>query len=105
MKIYIVSPLNYVSGGPEALHQLCGTLRKLGYDSTMCYCSGGQIVNGNVPSNYHKYSVGSSSNVIDSRENILIVPESEPSVFTKFNNIRKSIYWLSWNLHYENNHG
>lgn len=91
--VYIAAPANIATGGPEALHQLHHSLVELGIKSYMYYLPS----NGADPvhDKYKKYNPVWTDNIIDSKENVLIVPEISTKLLSNFSDIRKVIYWLS----------
>lgn len=96
--IYILSPVNGISGGPELLHQLCAALNKSAIYSAMVYFNyNGEIVNAEVPEPYKKYAVVSETDVrvICQRENILICPEQYTILLNYIYNVHKVIFWES----------
>jgi len=94
--IYICSPANVATGGPEALHHLCYSLNEFGYNAKMVY---NNKKNDPVHHYYKKYNnqFVKLNDVIDNTANILLVPESYPYPYylNKFKSIQKSIWWLS----------
>lgn len=95
-KIYVISPANMFTGGPEALHQLVYHLRKnLKLDAYMFY----QPTNHPNPisSNLKQYNNPFVREIEDNEENILISPEPITYIKTmkKYKHIRKIIWWLS----------
>lgn len=96
-KIYIVAPANVYTGGPTALFQLCHTLNKyFDVNAVMVFTS---LTEGLDPvhPNYRKYNCRwlPISKVEDSPRNLLILPETQPSLLRRFKTLRKVIYWLS----------
>lgn len=94
MKIYILCPANTVSGGPEALHQLCDALRVKGEDAAMVYypfTPGGHP----VPAPYHAYDIKIASQPVDDEESVIVIAEVVTSFANYFHHARKVIWWLS----------
>ena len=93
-KIYIYCPTTQTAtGGTELLHQLS-------YKLTMFHCENYLIYNGiyeNSPIQkaFSKYNCSVASSVDDSRDNLLIVPETGIKFLYSFKNIKKSIWWES----------
>ena len=90
--IYIVSKGNYVSGGPETLHQAANLFVSMGQRVGMYYV---QPHTNEIPERFSDYNIEVVNQIVDSKENILIVPETQTYVFAKFKNIKKCIWWLS----------
>jgi len=94
--IYIVSPPNAATGGPEALHQVAFFLRKHYKDRVFMHY---------LPSNtdkpihphYTKFNIPYSRKIEDNKKNIIIVPEviNCLTILENFKHIRKAIWWLS----------
>ena len=93
-KIYIFCPPDIISGGPEALHQLCYYMRKTGIDAKMVYYLSHKTVS---PERYYLYETCAIDyeEIEDSEKNILIVPETATLYLRCFRRIRKCIWWLS----------
>lgn len=106
-KFYIFCPL-LVTGGPEALHQLCSELNNLGFDACMYYYVDDNICKKleiEILSEYSHYNVKKCPNYIKNisdlnhEDNIIVIPEIvDRDVFP--NNFKsKLVYWfLSCNL-------
>jgi hypothetical protein len=92
MKIFILCPGTAISGGPEALHQLCGALRHRGADAAMVYYPGGPH---QVPEPYRQYGVAVRAIAEDSPASVIVIPEVATSLAWRFPNARKAIWWLS----------
>lgn len=90
--IYIVSNGNKETGGPETLHQIANILIKHGYDASMAYYNPKSY---KTPKRYEKYNVPITTSIIDSNDNILIVPESLTHILSRYKRIKKCIAWLS----------
>lgn len=102
-KIYIYCPANLRSGGPEALHQLCFYMVKVGLDAYMVYYNTTDGIEP-MPPIYSIYGVKRKpfSEIEDSPTNILVAAESSTIMLNGFKRIQKYIWWLSVNwLDYE----
>lgn len=94
-KIYICTPANVSTGGPEALHQLGRNLIDIGINTYMYY-----IPNDNkspIHPEYIDYSVPFLNTIEDNNRNIIIIPEHYNYIMMlkNFKNIQKVIWWLS----------
>ena len=98
-KIFIICPGNYTSGGPELLHQLCDAMNSFNLNAFVNYHDIKNSTEANIPNIYRNYKV-KVSNVEDSQNNILIVPEGSPQFFLKYKNIRLVFWWLSVDNYY-----
>lgn len=96
--IYVISPGKVVTGGPETLHQFAGLLAELGQEVGMYYLAPHTMT---VPQRYQKYSVPVVDAIVDSEENILIIPETMTFVLGRYKKIRKCIWWLSWDNYFK----
>lgn len=95
-KIYVVAPAAFHTGGPQLLHQLVYHLRNdLKISAFMYYIP--ENSQNPVHPEYQKYENPYLSNIEDSHDNILIVPEIYQGIhmLKRFNSIRKIIWWLS----------
>lgn len=92
-KIYIMCPPRIASGGPELLHQLAYKLGKMGFDVAMYYYPAN--VENPVSENYIKYNCKYVTEVEDSEQNLVIIPELYFYFADQFKKIRKCAWWLS----------
>lgn len=90
--IYVVSNGNKETGGPETLHQIAYTFIHNHYEAAMVYYNPRSY---KTPERYKKYNVPVASKIIDSRENVLIVPEALTHILSRYKKIQKCIAWLS----------
>lgn len=97
-EIYIFCPNEALSGGPDALHQLCYYLIQNGYNANIVYFFSKNI---NCPERFKKYNphVISYQDVIDDKKNIIIAPEASTWILRKYKKSRKCIWWLSYNFY------
>lgn len=98
-KFFIFCPL-VVTGGPEALHQVCSELNDLGYDAYMYYYDMNtyhKICDCVLPDYAHyniKISPYNTVDELNNLDNILIVPEIFPLSIFNFEYSAKVICWL-----------
>lgn len=109
--VYIFCPGGFVTGGPEAIHQLASSLNKLGRE---CYIVYYDPLNPSLPSRsgnhlmfprsphrtpevYAHYAINSTETVVDGPDNLFIVTEIAFSFLQHpaFENISRGIWWLS----------
>jgi hypothetical protein len=93
-KIYILCPANTVSGGPEALHQLCDALRSREKDAVIVYyppAPGGHP----VPAPYQGYDVETCPQPADDEDSVIVITEVVTSFTQHFHRARKAVWWLS----------
>ncbi len=95
-KIYIMAPANTFTGGPELLHQLAFSLKKIfKADVFMFYLPSSNL--NFVHKKFKKYNLNYSSHIEDDFNNILIIPEHFMFLrdSLKYKKIRKILWWLS----------
>lgn len=92
-KVYIIAPAALFSGGPTLLHQLAEKLLRNGINAAIVYLP----LNHPNPLHplYKDFEVNFSTNIIDEKENLIIVPETMTRYLYKFKKIKKAIWWLS----------
>lgn len=96
-KIYVLSPADTVTGGPDALHQMVFYLKKIGCDASIVYFKTSSCTTFSIPEPYKNYitSFKCESEIIDDEKNAVIIPEN----YTKKCDIIKKchifIWWLS----------
>lgn len=94
--LYIVSN-KIPTGGPETLHQFAKYLKSLGVEVEMFYCDSASA---EVPEKLKKYKVPIAKKIVDSNENMMIVPETFTRYLYQYEKIRKCIWWLSRDFYY-----
>jgi len=106
-KIYIACPANFATGGPELLHQLAHHfINDLKVEAFMYYYNfNGNKLKTPVHPEYEMYNVPYVTQILerdDNTENILIVYEGrkELSLLSRYENIRKIIYFVSVDNYY-----
>jgi hypothetical protein len=94
--IYIYSPSNGVTGGPETLHSLCNIINANGGNAYMFY--GKRF---DIPQIYFsKYNLLKKANkIIDSPNNLFICPETDLFRFNNYRKIKKFSMFLSWDFY------
>lgn len=91
-KIYVFSIRANNSGGSETLHQLVDTINNKGGNAFIVYPDSNETQP--IPK-FEKYNIKITSNVEDSPNNTIIVPETETQYLYKYCNMKKIIWWLS----------
>ncbi|MCP0888049.1 hypothetical protein LB941_11985 [Ligilactobacillus sp. WILCCON 0076] len=97
-KIYVLCPANNKTGGTELLHQLVFELNKMGRTAYIVYYFEGSSDNKNpTPTEFRKYIKNYKflTDVLDIKENVLVLPEVCIGKNRKFKNIQKCVWWLS----------
>lgn len=95
-KIYVLCPAYVKTGGTELLHQLVKELNQLGKDAYITYLEvpeNGPAMNPAFSCYVENYLT--EADILDSPENILVVPEIYCTMMEKFSLIKKYIWWLS----------
>lgn len=98
MRIFIYCPAGYVSGGPEALHQLAHKAGEMGLDASIVYYPEGQAHP--IPEPYVTYNVKVASRAIDAVDTVVVVPEVATGMLWRFRKASRVIWWLSIDNYY-----
>jgi hypothetical protein len=94
MKIYIYCPW-IVTGGPEALHQLCHTLNDIGYESYIIYYDHGYGIGDNLYGMYYRTKIATEYENME--DNLVIFPEVYCSrIYNKGYKTKLMMWWLSY---------
>lgn len=96
-KLYIAAPARSATGGPELLHQLARKLRDREINAVMFYYP---EISQPVHDNYLHYDIPYTTEIIDTTDNILIVPETMTRLLDTQPKIRKIIWWLSYDNYF-----
>lgn len=91
--IYIACPEKFATGGTELLHQLCYKLKSFEIEAKIYYYN--KTTDNPIADRFLKYNVEWTEEIVDSSDNILIVPEINVELLNKYKNINKYIWWLS----------
>jgi len=97
--VYVFCPAKTITGGPEALHQLCDAINMQGGKAKMVYVHYGteEIVKSSKPLQYWMYCTSAATEIEDKETNIAVVPEIWPHLLAKYEKIQKAVWWLSVN--------
>jgi hypothetical protein len=98
--IYIITPGGLWTGGVNSCHQLCYKLRRFKYNAFIYYYFLGLNANAGTHPNALCYNNPVAEKLIDSPENIIVIPESSASRVLFYPHARKSLWWLSVNFYY-----
>lgn len=96
--IYVLCPANNKTGGTELLHQLVDELNNLNKKAYIVYYFEGKYDKNNpTPVEFLKYNlkICKLNNIIDNKDNVLIIPEVCLGKHKKFKKIKKAVWWLS----------
>jgi hypothetical protein len=91
-KIFVMCPGESVSGGPELLHQLVFTLRKLGKEAYICYYPFETIFE--CPQPYEIYRCPQAV-VEDKEDNLVVIPEVATKYAARYRKSMIGVFWLS----------
>ncbi len=97
-RIYVFSPANFASGGPELLQQLCYMLRGYNYDACMCYYRyDDNKYKSPVCEAYKEYNNPYivEEDFVDDSGNIIVLPESCRKQLFTFKKSPIVFWWLS----------
>ena len=94
--IYIIAPANMDTGGPKDLHQLAHFLKNSLKKKVFMYYYPTKFKNP-IHKSYKFYKIPYTNKIIDSKDNILVIPEVNVSIeiSKSFEKIQKVIWWLS----------
>ena len=96
-KIYVFCPNDFVSGGPDALHQLVFYLNNLGLDAEIVYFAFTRHHHFAIPEAYSKYISHfiTEKEFLDSPDNAVVIPEFAVDKLDLVKKSRAFIWWLS----------
>ena len=103
MRVFIISPVNCATGGPELLHQFARCLIDCGVEAYMLYPDS-DGVSCPVPEVYWKYDVPYVSQYVDRKDSVLVLAESRIHHIGLCQKGTVMVWWLSVNnyiLRYE----
>lgn len=98
-KVFLVTPANTVTGGPEALHQLADAIRQRGGEAYVSYYRVGTPahplgVPAETPQPYRRYDAPQAAPE-DESGNLVVFPEVQPLAARRFSRAATAIWWLS----------
>jgi hypothetical protein len=94
MRFVVFCPASTVTGGPEAMHQLCAALRQQGANAAMHYF--GRAQRGQPkPAEYAEYDTVEAPTADDRPDCAVIAPEMRPQLLAPFRRARRCLWWLS----------
>jgi hypothetical protein len=99
-EIIIFSPGNIVSGGVNSLHNLCASLNRNGFNASMHYIDREDAIIQSIL--IQSYQVKEYSGNIDTKENIIIVPETMTDLLANYKKALKVVYWLGLKYYFKN---
>ena len=95
--IYVLCPAGVKTGGTELLHQLVFQINNLSskQKAQLVYTGTGNIYPVKSFEKYVNENWIKEADVIENKENIIVIPETSLSEFNKFKLGKKYIWWLS----------
>lgn len=100
-KIYVLAPYAYTTGGVELAHQLVDYLRNNGEQAFIVYINNNEITSeSKVTEAYNKYNIELATEIEDSNENILVLPEIYFDWIYEYKYIQIGCWWMSVDNHY-----
>lgn len=97
-KIYVFCKAKYVTGGTELLHQLVDLLNNNNLDAYIHYDE-----ESSIPERFLKYNVKIATNIVDSKENIIVLPETKIYECNNYSQSTLIFWWLSVDNFYGGN--
>jgi len=98
MAVFVFAPAQYYTGGVTALYQLCKNLNNY-IDTYIAFIDtlSDEKIEKYIHQNYLHFRCDhvSQSKVLDSKDHIIVIPESRPDLIAKYKFSKKIIYWLS----------
>lgn len=91
--IYIACPEKIATGGTELLHQLCYKLNLKGIEARIYYYN--RRSDNPVAKRFLKYKSEWVEEIVDISDNVLIIPEINIELLSKYKKVKKYIWWLS----------
>lgn len=96
-ELYVLCPANVKTGGPELLHQFVYVLNSNGVNAHIVYILSEKDKNITINKEYKKYvtTFYTEKDVLDDKENVIIIPETLFKYISKWKNIQQVMWWLS----------
>ncbi len=93
MRLFVLTPARFVTGGPEALHQLVHKATVLGYDAAVVYLPAGDP--DPVAEPFRRYHAPVAPAVVDAKDSFVVAPETEVPELLKVGLAQRGLWWLS----------
>jgi len=90
--VFVISPADLVTGGPESLHQLAHAIRQQGGNAFISYYPRG--CGAGTPEAYRGYDLA-VADPVDEPGNLVVIPESAAGIVWEFKRASTAIWWLS----------
>lgn len=102
--IYVVCPSFFKTGGTELAHQLVYEMCSQGADARITYYNNEDKANEINPAFFcYVQNFTNLKDVIDTEENILILPEIRPDLQNKYKKIQRCLWWMSIDNYFKRN--
>lgn len=95
--VYVLCPANYVTGGPDALHQMVCYLNQCGVNAKIVYTVDPKPESVTIPEPYRIYvdSFLTEADIVDAPENIVVISEVHTHKIRQFKKAKILLWWLS----------
>lgn len=99
--IYVLAPSSHATGGVELAHQLVDYLRNRNEHAFIVYINKNEIsLAGKVTEAYAKYNIKIATEIEDSTDNVLVLPEIYFDWIYEYKSIQIGCWWMSVDNHY-----
>ena len=103
--VYVIAPYAYATGGVELGHQLVDFINSNGGAAFIVYEKGGEIVkNAQITPQYTAYNIRVASEIEDSSDNMLVLPEVYFDWMYRYTDIHAGLWWMSVDNHFKSSH-
>jgi hypothetical protein len=93
VRLFVLCPAGYVTGGPEALHQLVHVADRLGFDASIVYFPQGHPAP--TAPVFAQYRAPVAPYVVDAPDSLVVVPETEAPRLFELGRAQRGLWWLS----------
>lgn len=103
--VYVLAPHAHATGGVELGHQLVDFINSHGGNAYVVYEKKGEIVtDAAVTEQYSAYGIKVASEIEDSPENMLVLPEVYFDWMYRYSSIHAGLWWMSVDNHFKSCH-
>jgi hypothetical protein len=93
MRLFVLCPAGYVTGGPEALHQLVHVADRLGFEAAVVYFPPDHPEPTAAP--FASYRAPVAPYVVDAPDSLVVAPETEAPRLFELGRAQRALWWLS----------
>lgn len=102
--IYVVCPSFFKTGGTELAHQLVREICQQGANAKITYYNNDNKVNEINPAFFcYVQDFVNLEEVVDTEENVIIIPEIRPDLVNKYKKIQQCLWWMSVDNYFKRN--